>query len=283
LEGEEMTSRPFQFRLSPWRGVFAGCPLAALIVVWGVSSVCVAQDSPAGPGIAALERPESAEPPGERDRQVYMGRTIAPTMHFSGAGWLTRPTREQEEEPLKLLKSLQVRPGQTICDFGCGNGFHSLQLAKMVGPNGTIHAVDIQPEMLEMLEERAGPRGLKNIRPVLATGDDTGLPADTFDLVLMVDVYHELSNPAEILAAVYDSLKPQGRLVLVEFREEDASVPILPLHKMSQLQVLKELEANKFQLVGQFDRLPWQHVLHFSRGDSGFAPQELRPWKSASP
>jgi 2-polyprenyl-3-methyl-5-hydroxy-6-metoxy-1,4-benzoquinol methylase len=220
-----------------------------------------------------------ADAPKTRDRTEYMGRTIAPTMHFSGAGWLTRPTRDQEEEPLKLLNSLKIKPGQTICDFGCGNGFHSLQLAKRVGPTGAIHAIDIQPEMLEMLRERAGPRGLANIKPVLATEKESGLSPATFDMVLMVDVYHELSNPAEILAAVHKSLKHDGKLVLVEFREEDDAVPILPLHKMSQTQVVKELEANGFKLVGQFDRLPWQHVLQFSRNDSALPKVDLQPWR----
>ena len=214
-----------------------------------------------------------------RERTEYMGRTIAPTMHFSGAGWLTRPSRDQEEEPLKLLNSLKIQPGQTICDFGCGNGFHSLQLAKRVGPTGAVHAIDIQPEMLEMLRERAGPRGLENIKPILATEKESGLTPATFDMVLMVDVYHELSNPAEILAAVLKSLKRDGKLVLVEFREEDEAVPILPLHKMSQPQVVKELEANGFKLVGQFDRLPWQHVLQFSRNDSALPKVDLRPWR----
>ena len=244
------------------------------------SSPAPAQDAPSeardGQESAVAAAPVA---PAARERTEYLGRTIAPTMHFSGAGWLTRPTRDQEEEPLKLLNSLKIQPGQTICDFGCGNGFHSLQLAKRVGPTGSVHAIDIQPEMLEMLRERAGPRGLANIKPVLATEEESGLIPQTFDMVLMVDVYHELSNPAEILAAVHKSLKPDGQLVLVEFREEDESVPILPLHKMSQPQVVKELEANDFKLVGQFDRLPWQHVLQFARHDSELPEVPLRRWR----
>jgi 2-polyprenyl-3-methyl-5-hydroxy-6-metoxy-1,4-benzoquinol methylase len=255
-------------------------PIAFMALVWSSAAPGFAQDSSpvdADPKQSSLD----ADPdlPEARDRQVYMGRTIAPTMHFSGAGWLTRPTREQEEEPLKLLNSLKIKPGQTICDFGCGNGFHSLQLAKRVGPSGRIDAIDIQPEMLEMLQERTGPRGLANIKPILATEDESGLSPTAYDMVLMVDVYHELSNPAEILAEVRKSLKPDGRLVLVEFREEDESVPILPLHKMSQVQVVKELEANGFKLVDQFDRLPWQHVLYFTRDDSETPEAELRPWR----
>lgn len=266
---------------------FAACRRRKLVDFTLLAGLLLARAEPiraqdASSDSSGIQQSElDAEPvaPAARERHEYMGRTIAPTMHFSGAGWLTRPTREEEEEPLKLLKSLNIQPGQTVCDFGCGNGFHSLQLAKRVGPTGSVHAIDIQPEMLEMLKDRAGPRGLANIKPVLATDEDSGLAAATYDMVLMVDVYHELSNPAEILAAVRKSLKPEGRLVLVEFREEDESVPILPLHKMSQLQVVKELEANGFHLVEQFDRLPWQHVLQFARSDSALPKVALRPWR----
>jgi ubiquinone/menaquinone biosynthesis C-methylase UbiE len=209
----------------------------------------------------------------------YMGRQIAPPMHFSGAGWLTRDSRVREEAPAKLLRALHLKPGQVVCDFGCGNGYYTVQLAKRVGPDGKVYAVDIQQEMLDLLAERASPRGLKNITPVLATPENPGLPAAIFDLVIMVDVYHELSQPAEVLAAVRASLKPKGRLVLVEFREEDPEVPILPLHKMSQGQVLKEVPPNGFKLVGQFDALPWQHVLEFGRDDSPLPAIELTPWQ----
>ncbi len=210
-----------------------------------------------------------------------MGRTIAPAMHFSGAGWLTRDTRDAEEHPAKLLKALELREGQMACDFGCGNGFYTMQLAKLVGPRGTVHAVDIQQEMLDLLADRAGPRGLENIKPVLATSDDPGLPAATFDLVLMVDVYHELSDPPPVLAAIRRSLKPAGRVAVVEFREEDPSVPILPLHKMSQAQVMREIPANGFKFVGQFDDLPWQHVLFFARDDSPLPGREILPWQAS--
>jgi len=230
--------------------------------------------SAAEPEVPALR--EDAE--SEAGLQTYMGRPIAPPMHFSGAGWLVRSTRVEEENPARLLRTLELKPGQVVCDFGCGNGYHTLQLAKRVGPKGQVHATDIQQEMLDLLEERAAPRGLQNIKLVLAGEADAKAPASTFDLVLMVDVYHELSQPAEVLAQVRSSLKPQGRLAIVEFREEDPEVPIRPLHKMSQTQVMKELPANGFKLVGQFDGLPWQHVLFFARDDSPLAAKELIPW-----
>jgi cyclopropane fatty-acyl-phospholipid synthase-like methyltransferase len=213
---------------------------------------------------------------------TYMGRQIAPTMSYAGADWLTRETRAREENPALLLKALKLKPGQTVCDFGCGNGFYTVQLAKKVGPQGAVYAVDIQPEMLELLQKRLEPRGLKNVKPVLATDEDPGLPPATFDMVIMIDVYHELSDPAEVLGVVRNSLKPEGRLVAVEFREEDPTVPILPLHKMSQRQVMKEIPANGLKLVGQFDEPPWQPVLEFARDDSPLPAVELSPWHSPS-
>lgn len=209
----------------------------------------------------------------------YMGRRIAPTMHYSGAGWLTRPTREQEEKPQELLDALQLERGATVCDYGSGNGYHTLQLARRVGPRGTVVAVDIQPEMLELLEARATPRGVDNVELLLVDPVEPELPLARFDLVLMVDVYHEVSDPAAVLKSVRQSLRPEGRLVLVEFREEDPEVPIRPLHKMSQQQVLKELQPAGYKLVGQYDELPWQHVLTFARDDSPRKAIELTAWE----
>lgn len=213
----------------------------------------------------------------------YMGRQIAPTMSASGAYWLIRKTREQEEQPKLLLGALKLKKGQAVCDFGCGNGFYSIELAHRVGARGRVLAVDIQQEMLDLLNERAQARGIANIEPVLATETNPGLPPNSLDLVLMVDVYHELSEPEPILKAVYRSLKREGVLVLVEFREEDPNVPIRPLHKMSQPQVLKELTANGFKLTGQFDELPWQHVLFFATKRASQPRQKLVPWEPKGP
>ncbi len=231
-------------------------------------------------GMPRSQAQQTAEAPPENRTGWYMGRQIAPTMSASGADWLTRKEREREEEPRKLLKSLELKPGQQVCDFGCGNGYHTLQLARQVGPRGKVFAVDIQEEMLDLLKARAEPRGLDNIEPVLATVDDPKLPKGILDLLLMVDVYHELSEPELILSAIRDSLNKSGRVAIVEFREEDIEVPIRPLHKMSKIQVLKEIEANRFKLVGQYDGLPWQHVLFFARDDSPLPAQEMVAWES---
>jgi len=206
----------------------------------------------------------SAVPP---PLQEYFGRRIAQTMHYSGAEWLSRSVREREERGSLLLKNLGVREGLTICDMGCGNGFYTLPLARRVGETGRILAVDIQPEMLVMLRARADHEGVGNITPILGSLHDPRLPAASIDLILLVDVYHEFSHPEHMLAAMRAALKPQGLLALVEFRAEDADVPIQPLHKMSKQQIMRELPANGFRLVRQFDELPWQHLMFFARDE----------------
>jgi ubiquinone/menaquinone biosynthesis C-methylase UbiE len=191
----------------------------------------------------------------------HRGREIAQTMHFTGAPWLVRESRQREEDCRLLLEALGVKPGQTICDMGCGNGFYTLELARRVGPTGVVYAVDIQPEMLRMLAEVAGREGLTNIRPVLGTVIDPRLPVAAIDLCLCVDVYHEFSHPDAMLARIRESLADGGRLALVEFRGEDPAVPIKPLHKMTKEQIRLELEPAGFRVVGEFDRLPWQHLV----------------------
>lgn len=222
------------------------------------------------------ESRKSEIPPSPVD---YMGRRIARTMHYDGAGWLVRESREREEECSKLLEALQIEPAQTVCDLGCGNGFYTLRLAKLVGPQGFVWAVDIQPEMLELLEERAKTRGVTNLKPTLGGPISPNLPKGEIDLLLLVDVYHEFSHPEQMLAEIRASLKPKGRVALVEYRMEDKAVPIKRLHKMSQRQVMKEYTANGFKLVDQYDELPWQHVFFFARDDSPLEERELTAWQ----
>ena len=197
----------------------------------------------------------------------YMGRTIAPAMTYEGAPWLIREEREKEERCTSVLKALSIRPGMTVCDMGCGNGFYSLKLAKLVGPRGNVLAVDIQPEMLTLLRARSEQENVTNITPVLGSVISPYLPHKAVDLILCVDVYHEFSHPVHMLKAMRQALAPSGRLVLVEFRAEDPSVPIKRLHKMSKQQVLKELPANGYRLVDEFDGLSWQHMMFFERDD----------------
>ena len=231
----------------------------------GIAGLAISSPALADPAGSAA-RPQERIPPAKRS---YKGRTIATTMHYLGAPWLTRESREREEDCATLLKALNVKPGQVVCDMGCGNGFYSLQLAPLLGEKGTVLAVDIQPEMLPLLDERAKAAGVGNIKPILGSLIDPKLPEGGVDLILLVDVYHEFSHPQHMLAAMRKSLKPAGRVALVEFRLEDPKVPIKLLHKMSKKQILEEFPPNGFKLVEEFDKLPWQHVMFFQRDDKG--------------
>ena len=198
----------------------------------------------------------------------YLGRKIADTMHHTGAPWLMRDNREEEERCSLMLANLGVKSGMTVCDMGCGNGYYTLQLAKLVGPAGRVLAVDVQPEMLQLLRERAHQAGVTNVEPIQGQLHNPRLPPGKVDLILLVDVYHEFSHPQLMLEAMRRALAPHGVVVLVEYREEDPQVPIKPLHKMSKQQALKELQANGFQLTKEFDGLPWQHMLSFGRDEA---------------
>lgn len=213
-----------------------------------------------GSGTSLAQETSSKEP---QERTVYLGRRIAQTMGHQGAPWLIRETREVEENPTLVLEQLGVRPGMVVCDLGCGNGFYTLPLSKMVGETGKVLAVDIQPEMLHLLELRAKDTQIKNIQPILGTVHDPKLEENSVDLILLVDVYHEFSNPVGMLAAMRKSLKKDGMIALVEFRGEDPRVPIKPLHKMTKKQILKEYGANQFKLIKEFDGLPIQHLMFF--------------------
>lgn len=198
--------------------------------------------------------------------KVYMGREIAGVMGWQGARWLERLDRDREERSDLLVKRLRLQPGMVIADVGAGTGYYARRLSKAVGPTGRVYAVDVQPEMLRLLASLAQGPEFANIHPVLGAVDDARLPAGEVDLALMVDVYHELEFPYEMLASILRSLKPGGRVVFVEYRAEDESVPIKPLHKMSIAQVRREAAALGLELQDSVGDLPWQHVLIFGRG-----------------
>jgi ubiquinone/menaquinone biosynthesis C-methylase UbiE len=226
---------------------------------WLIACVLLLISAP----LFAQEKPDEKGPPALR---TYKGREIAQTMHWLGAEWLVRDEREREERCSLMLATLGVKPGMNVCDMGCGNGFYTVQLAKMVGPKGKVYAVDIQPKMLEFLKERAEKEKVADrIEPILGELWDPKLPEGKLDMILLVDVYHEFSHPEHMLEAMRKSLAPKGQVVLVEFRAEDPEVPIKPEHKMSKAQINKELLPNGFKLSKEFDRLPWQHMMWFER------------------
>jgi len=182
-------------------------------------------------------------------------------MGVQGADWLNRPEREQEENPEGALDAIGIRPGMVVADVGAGTGYMSLRLAKRVGPSGHVYANDIQPEMLMRLRQNAVKAGLTNIETVQGEEADPKLPAGRMDLVLLVDVYHEFSKPRQMIDKIRESMKPDGRLVLLEYRKEDPDVPIRPEHKMTVAEVKAELEPQGFVLSQVIETLPRQHIL----------------------
>ncbi len=251
--------------------VFIACAAftwTATITVWAQDATGAAPPPPASPSRAqpaplAIDMDVDAAAVIPPAATHYLGREIAQTMHYTGAPWLVRESRQREEDCRLLLEALAIKKGQTICDLGCGNGFYTLELARRVGHDGIVYAVDIQPEMLRMLAHRAAEEGLTNIRPILGTFVDPRLPKGEIDVVLCVDVYHEFSHPEPMLACIRESLAEGGQIVLAEFRAEDPAVPIKPLHKMSKAQIRAELEPAGFRVAREFDRLPWQHLVFF--------------------
>jgi ubiquinone/menaquinone biosynthesis C-methylase UbiE len=189
------------------------------------------------------------------------GRPIAHVMGVQGADWLNRPEREKEENPEGALDALKIRHGMVVADVGAGTGYMSVRLAKRVGPTGKVYANDLQPEMLRRLRANAEQAGLTNIETVQGEESDPKLPPGQMDLVLLVDVYHEFSKPREMIDKIREALKPDGRLVLLEYRKEDPSIPIREEHKMTVAQVKAELEPQGFVLSKVIETLPRQHIL----------------------
>jgi len=198
-------------------------------------------------------------------RHPATGRVIAPVMGAAGAAWLERSERESEERPSLAVRLLRLKPGQTVADIGAGSGYYTELLARAVGPSGRVYATDIQPEMIRLLEQRIQRKRLAHVQAVLASETDPRLPPESLDLALLVDVYHELACPQQMLRRLRESLKPGGRLVLIEFRKEDPSVPIREEHKMSIAEARAEVEPEGFVFDRVLNDLPWQHILIFRK------------------
>jgi ubiquinone/menaquinone biosynthesis C-methylase UbiE len=194
------------------------------------------------------------------------GRPIAGVMGHTGAAWLERPEREAEEAPARAIAALELRPGHVVADIGAGSGYYTMRLSAAVGPRGRVYATDIQPEMLTLIKRKIDETSVTNVELVLGTPTESRLPAGAIDLALMVDVYHELAQPQAFLRSLRRAIKPDGRLVLIEFRKESPWVPIREEHKMSIRDARLEVEAEGYRFNRVVDVLPWQHILVFTPG-----------------
>lgn len=196
--------------------------------------------------------------------KVYMGREISQVMNFMGMSWLERSTRPQEENTELAIKNLPIDKKSVVADIGAGSGYYTFRIAKKV-PEGKVYAVEIQDPAIKYLQDRSKELGIDNVITIKGTEQSPMLPENSIDLAIMVDVYHELLYPQEVMQSIKKSLKPNGKLLLIEYRGEDPEVAIKPLHKMTVDQVTKELSANGFKLVqnGQFMRI--QHFLVFEK------------------
>jgi FkbM family methyltransferase len=227
------------------------------------------QASAEQPGVAA-DTTDTADvytrKPPSRDGigKVYMGREISQVMGHRGARWLERPERASNERPDLLVDSMNLAPSDVVADIGAGTGYFTFRMAPEV-PQGRVFAVDIQPEMLAIMRDTMRQRGIDNVSLVEGTIKDPNLPADSIDAALMVDAYHEFSHPREMMTNLVEDLVPGGRVYLVEYRKEDPSIPIKPLHKMTEAQARKEMEAVGLEWVATEEMLPRQHFMIFQK------------------
>ena len=192
----------------------------------------------------------------------YMDREIAYVMGYEGIGWLERSEREKEENVSKLIQNMGIKPNDTIADIGAGSGYHVFRIAPIAN-KGMVYAVDIQTEMLMAIENIKETSKIKNIKTILGSEESVYLPENSVDKILMVDVYHEFSFPIEMITSIKRALKPEGELFLIEYRAEDPNVPIKKIHKMSEKQAVKEMNAAGFKLKKNINNLPWQHCMIF--------------------
>jgi SAM-dependent methyltransferase len=222
----------------------------------------LARDTAASTAVPGyIEGPRSADGIGRR----FMGREIAAVMGWQGAAWLEREEREKEERTDLLLSALQLKPGLVVADIGAGTGYLARRMAPLVAPGGKVLAVDVQPQMVQLLEAGLRKSRITNVEARLGREADVALPPASVDLAVMVDVYHELSQPFEVLASIVRALKPGGQVAFVEYRADDPRVPIKPLHTMSERQVRLEASAHPLQWVRTVSTLPWQHLIVFRR------------------
>ncbi|MBW4446934.1 MAG: methyltransferase domain-containing protein [Spirirestis rafaelensis WJT71-NPBG6] len=219
--------------------------------------------SPIAPTASATYEQKAVHSP-DGIGKFYQGREIAKVMGHTGASWLERPSREAEEQPSKIIKAIDLKPSDVVADIGAGTGYFSFRIAPLI-PKGKVFAVDIQPEMLDMIKLLKQKKNISNVEPILATVTNPNLPPESVDLAIMVDAYHEFEYPLEVMQGIVNALKPGGRVILVEYRGENPLIMIKALHKMSQKQAIKEMQAVGLLWRETKNLLPQQHLMVFEK------------------
>ncbi|MBD2211004.1 class I SAM-dependent methyltransferase [Nostoc linckia FACHB-104] len=245
-----------------WKYKFLGFTLIVLVIILGFLSD-VDNIAIAGSTMSSIYELRSHHSP-DGIGKYYMGREIAKVMGHTGAGWLERSSREMEEQPSKIVSALNLQSSDVVADIGAGTGYMSFRIAPLL-TQGKVLAVDIQPEMLDIIEFFQKEKNITNIEPVLATLTDPNLPSESVDLALMVDAYHEFDYPQEVMQNIVKALKPGGRVVLVEYRGENPFIMIKRLHKMTQKQVRQEMQAVGLVWRETKNVLPQQHLMVFAK------------------
>jgi precorrin-6B methylase 2 len=267
-----------------------GCLAVVVLSPLGrVSGADQASQSPASPPAteSAAKAVPKKHPPRYEHRskhdpdgigKFYFGREIAHVMGYAGISWLERPDRENEEHLVQLVDSLKLTPGMVVADIGAGSGIISIQMASKVGPTGKVLAVDVQDEMINVLSKKLKQLKITNVKTVHGTDRSPNLKEASVDLAIMVDVYHEFRYPYEMAIEIAKALKPGGRVVFVEYRKEDPTVPIKLVHKMTEEQVKREIGQPEFGLkwIETIGVLPRQHIIVFERQPSSSPPASAR-------
>ena len=236
--------------------------LVLLLFIAGINFSCQAQNTKSSEG----ETYSYKSPSWDGTGKIYEGREISQVMGFLGKDWLERASREREEGIGLALENLPISASSVVADIGAGSGYYTFRIAPLV-PEGKVYAVEIQDEAIDYLDRRSEELGFQNVFTIKGEEKSPNLPEGEVDLVVMVDVYHELSYPREMLQSIYKSLKPDGKILLLEYRGEDPSINIKPLHKMTERQAKKELKANGFELIENGKFLPIQHFLIFQKSN----------------
>jgi predicted methyltransferase len=218
---------------------------------------------------ATLTRPSAADPTPAATAETRFRATPGSHHDFADVAQWRRvfddPARDAWQKPHQLVDALTLRPGMWVADLGAGTGYFSRYLDAAVRPGGIVFAVDTEPNLVAYLRQRSEQEKTTTIAPLLASVDDPRLPPRALDLVLIVDTYHHLDDRLAYLERLGATLKPSGRVAIVDWQKGDLPVGPPAEHKLARQQVIEEMQAAGYVLTAEPAILPYQYVLVFTR------------------